>query len=51
MSLQSYEPNTFDERDENFVSTIAGQVVMAIENAKLYEETCKYQKLNIIKQY
>jgi len=41
MSLQSYEPNTFDERDENFVSTIASQVVMAIENAKLYEETCK----------
>jgi len=41
MSLQSYEPNTFDERDENFVSTIAGQVVMAIENARLYEETCK----------
>ncbi len=41
MSLQSYEPNTFDERDKNFISTIAGQVVMAIENAKLYEETCK----------
>jgi diguanylate cyclase (GGDEF)-like protein len=44
MSLQSYEPNTFDEMDKNFLSTIAGQVTMAIENARLYEETC--EKLN-----
>ncbi len=44
MSLQSYEPNTFDERDKNLLSTVAGQVTMAIENAKLYEET--YKKLN-----
>lgn len=44
MSLQSYKPNTFDERDKDFLSTVAGQVSMAIENARLYEETCK--KLN-----
>ncbi len=44
MSLQSYKPNTFDKRDKDFLSTVASQVTMAIENARLFEETCK--KLN-----
>jgi len=44
MSLQSYEPNTFDESDKDFLSTVAGQVAIIIENAKLYEET--YKRLN-----
>ncbi len=44
MSLQSYKPNTFNKRDKNLLSTVAGQVTIAIENAKLYEET--FKKLN-----
>ena len=44
MSLQSYEPNTFNKRDKNLLSTVAGQVTMAIENAKLHDET--FKKLN-----
>ncbi|GAG56170.1 unnamed protein product, partial [marine sediment metagenome] len=41
MSIQAYEPNVFDDSHKHFLSTIAGQVAMAIENARLYEETCK----------
>ena len=44
MSLQSYEPNTFNKKDKNLLSTVAGQVTMAIENAKLHDET--FKKLN-----
>ncbi|GAG94824.1 unnamed protein product, partial [marine sediment metagenome] len=44
MSIQAYEPNVFDDGHKHFLSTIAGQVAMAIENARLYKETCK--KLN-----
>ncbi|MBU2598706.1 MAG: GAF domain-containing protein [Actinobacteria bacterium] len=44
MSIQAYEPNVFDDSHKDLLSTIANQVAMAIENAKLYEETCK--KLN-----
>ncbi|GAI14029.1 unnamed protein product, partial [marine sediment metagenome] len=44
MSLQSYKPNTFNKRDKNLLSTVAGQVTMAIENAKLHDET--FKKLN-----
>ena len=44
MSIQAYEPNVFDDGHKHFLSTIAGQVAMAIENARLYEET--FKKLN-----
>jgi putative nucleotidyltransferase with HDIG domain len=39
MGVQSYQPNAFDEDDQQLLSTIAAQVAIAIENARLYEES------------
>lgn len=37
ISVQSYSPNAFGEREREFLSTIADTVAIAIENARLYE--------------
>jgi PAS domain S-box-containing protein len=37
ISVQSYSPNAFGEREQEFLSTIADTVAVAIENARLYE--------------
>ncbi len=39
MGVQSYQPNAFDEDDRQLLSTIAAQVAIAIENARLFAET------------
>ncbi len=39
MGVQSYQTNAFDEDDQQLLSTIAAQVAIAIENARLYEES------------
>ena len=44
MGVQSYQPNAFDEDDQQLLSTIAAQVAIAIENARLYEETSRRLK-------
>jgi len=41
MGVQSYQPNAFDEDDQQLLSTIAAQVAIAIENARLFAETKK----------
>ena len=42
LTIQSYEPYAFDKKDEQLLSTIAGQAAIAIENARLYEETRRF---------
>jgi PAS domain S-box-containing protein len=37
ISVQSYRPNAFGERERELLSTIADTVAIAIENARLYE--------------
>ena len=39
MSAQSYEPYAFDEGHRRLFSDIASQVAIAVENARLFEET------------
>jgi putative nucleotidyltransferase with HDIG domain len=39
MGVQSYQPNAFDEDDQQLLSTIAAQVAIAVENARLFAET------------
>ncbi|MBE9506450.1 MAG: GAF domain-containing protein, partial [Chloroflexi bacterium] len=39
MSAQSYEPYAFDEGHRRLFSGIAGQVAIAVQNARLFEET------------
>jgi signal transduction histidine kinase/putative methionine-R-sulfoxide reductase with GAF domain len=39
MSVQDYLPNAFSEEHQRFLSTIASEVSIAIENARLYQET------------
>jgi len=38
ISVQSYSPNAFGEREQELLSTVADNVAIAIENARLYEE-------------
>ena len=38
ISVQSYSPNAFGERERELLSTIADTVAIALENARLYEE-------------
>jgi len=38
MSVQDYEPDAYGREHEKFLSTIAGQVAIAIENARLYQQ-------------
>jgi putative nucleotidyltransferase with HDIG domain len=41
MGVQSNQPNAFDEGDQQLLSTIAAQVAIAVENARLFAETKK----------
>ena len=38
ISVESHEPNVFDESDEQLLITLADQAALAINNARLYEE-------------
>jgi len=38
ISVQSFRPYTFDEEDQRFLTAIANQAGIAIENARLYKE-------------
>jgi GAF domain-containing protein len=37
-SVQSFRPNAFDPADQRFLESVASQVAIAIENARLYAE-------------
>ncbi len=39
ISVQAYRPRAYGEEEERLLSTIADQVAVAVENARLYEET------------
>ncbi len=46
MAVQSYErENAFDVTDLNFMMTVAGQVAVAIQNARLYQEEKKRREM------
>ena len=38
INVQSYEPNAYDENDLRFISTVANQAAIAINNARLFQE-------------
>ncbi|HWQ15250.1 MAG TPA: GAF domain-containing protein [Roseiflexaceae bacterium] len=38
LSVQSFEPNAFSDRDEQFLTTLANQLAVALENARLFQE-------------
>ena len=38
LSVQSFEPNAFSERDEQFLTTLTNQLAVALENARLFSE-------------
>jgi GAF domain-containing protein/response regulator of citrate/malate metabolism len=38
ITVQSYEPHRFDETDQQILFTVASQIAIAIENARLFEE-------------
>ena len=38
VSVQSFRPYTYDEEDQRFLSAIADQTAIALENARLFEE-------------
>ncbi|HHS97166.1 MAG TPA: GAF domain-containing protein [Chloroflexi bacterium] len=40
-SVQSYEPRAFDPDQKRLLSDIANQIAIAIENARLYDETAR----------
>jgi len=42
ISVQAYRPHAYGEEEEQLLSTIADQVAVAIENARLYEETRRW---------
>jgi GAF domain-containing protein len=39
MSIQSYAPNAYDDEDQQLLVTIADQIAVAIQRARLFEET------------
>ncbi len=39
INIQSYEPHAFDENDLRFLMTVANQAAVAINNARLFDET------------
>jgi PAS domain S-box-containing protein/putative nucleotidyltransferase with HDIG domain len=41
ISVESEKPDAFSEADERFASTLANQAAIAIENARLHEETIR----------
>jgi GAF domain-containing protein len=44
ISVQSFEPNAFNEADRRFVESLAAQVAISLENARLYEQTSRRLK-------
>jgi GAF domain-containing protein len=38
MSVQSYKYNAYNERDLNLLNSIANQVIVGIENIRLYQQ-------------
>jgi PAS domain S-box-containing protein len=38
LSVQSFEPNAFSDRDLRFLTTVANQLAVAMESARLFEE-------------
>lgn len=38
LSVQDFEPNAFSERDLQFLSTLANQLAITLENARLFQE-------------
>jgi PAS domain S-box-containing protein len=42
ISIESEQPNAFNEADEQLLSTLANQAANAFENARLYKETIRY---------
>jgi len=39
LNVQSYRPNAYGEEEEKLLATIGDQIAVAIENARLFEET------------
>jgi GAF domain-containing protein/nitrogen-specific signal transduction histidine kinase len=39
INIQSYEPRAFDENDLRFLTTVANQAAVALNNARLFSET------------
>ncbi len=39
LSVQSYTPNLYDERDITFMTTVASQVALGVQNAALFDST------------
>jgi GAF domain-containing protein/two-component sensor histidine kinase len=49
LSVQSFEPNAFSDRDEQFLTTLANQLAVALENARLFgERERRINELDII---
>ncbi|MBN1659370.1 MAG: GAF domain-containing protein [Anaerolineae bacterium] len=46
LSVQDYQPRAFGQDHERFLSTIASEVAIAIENARLYQQTEQYAREN-----
>jgi len=42
LSMQSYQPNAYTTEHIHLLETIAGQAAVAVENARLYDETRRY---------
>ena len=53
LDVQSLEPDAFSQEDVNTLATLADQVAIAIQNARLYEETQKAlaQSQTLIQQF
>ena len=41
ISIESEKPNAFSEADERLTATLANQAAVALENARLHEETLR----------
>ena len=48
ISVQSFKPHTFDERQQRFLEALASQIAVALDNARLYDTTrCWLNNLQI----
>ncbi|NTW00634.1 MAG: GAF domain-containing protein, partial [Oscillochloris sp.] len=51
LSVQDFEPNAFSERDQQFLSALASQLAIALENARLFaERERRIAELDVINQ-